>query len=258
MVNLVFSEHGRGSWNNAGTGGTLKLDRTLNKTVAGPYYMAPVNSTYMIGLDTSKKVAAGETVNIDNYAVFLGVKAIQYRLNVVLNKTLVVDGIIGPKTDAVIKELQRSLGVVDDGMIGPKTNGALFLGEAKTASARYGQDWTVVAGIIKSESNWDTGAVGYIDNRDFGLGQVNWVAHPEFTPEQLFDYRFALDYSAKRYRDALSYFKGNIRDAIASYNLGYGGTREWISLGRPDVWTPSWDSVPRDTRAYIDGILAAY
>ena len=258
MVNITYGDHGRGAWNNAGVGGTRKLDRILNKTVKGPYYMAPVNSDYMIGLDTSRKVAAGDAVTIDEYAVWLGVKAIQTRLNVVLSRSLVVDGIIGPKTDVVIKELQGKLGVTQDGMIGPNTSSALFLGEAKTAAARWNVDWTVVAGIVKSESSWDAGAVGYIDVHDFGLGQVNHTSHPEYSVEQLFDYKFALDYSAKRYQDALAYFNGAVRDAIASYNLGYAGTLEWIRKGRPDVWTPSWDTVPRDTKKYIDDILAAY
>jgi len=53
--------------------------------------------------------------------VFEAAKELQRFLNAKLNLGLVVDGIIGPKTIAVIKTWQRANGLVADGLIGPKT-----------------------------------------------------------------------------------------------------------------------------------------
>ena len=47
----------------------------------------------------------------------------------------------------------------------------------------------------------------------------------------------------------------NAELAVASYNLGIGGAKTWDKLGRPNVWTPSYVTKPRDTRLYIDRIV---
>jgi hypothetical protein len=255
MVNVTYETNGRGAWTK--TGGLLQLDRKANKTVPGPYYMANINDPYMIGVKVHLAIKNNQPVSINDYAVYLGVKALQRRLNITLGTNLAVDGMLGPKTDAVIKQLQTKLGVVADGMIGPKTATELFLPVIKEESKQYGVDWSIVAGLIKQESQFDPGAVGYQDTRDMGLGQINLKAHPEFTIEEAFTPALAVDYIADRFRKALTYF-GNVRDAIASYNLGYGGAAEWIRKGRPDIWTPSWDTVPRNTKEYIDNILGAF
>lgn len=255
-MTVIYEESGRGAWSKVG--GLLQLDKALNKTKPGPYYMANINDPYMIGLETAKTLRAGGDVTINFYATFLAVKAIQSRLNAVLGTTLAVDGILGPKTDSVIKQLQTKLGETADGMIGPKTSTSLFLPVLKKQATANSVDWAIVAGLVKQESMFDPGAVGYQDTRDLGFGQISQRAHPEVTIEQAFDPVFAFDYMADRFKYALNYFNGNTRDAIASYNLGYGGTKEWARLGRPDVWTPSWDTVPRNTKAYIDNILAAF
>jgi soluble lytic murein transglycosylase-like protein len=220
--------------------------------------MANINDPYMIGVKVHIALANKQQVTINDYAVYLGVKAIQRRLNITLGTDLAVDGMLGPKTDAVIKQLQTKLGVVADGMIGPNTATALFLPVIKEEAKNYGVDWSIVAGLIKQESQFDPGAVGYQDTHDMGLGQINLTSHPDVSVEQAFTPAFAVDYVADRFRGALVYWKGNVRDAIASYNLGNGGTNEWIKKGRPDIWTPSWDSVPRNTKEYIDNILNAF
>lgn len=256
MVNIYYEEHGRGAWSKEG--GLLQLDRTNNITKPGPYYMAPVNSTYMIGKATAALIAQNKPVAINFYATFLAVKQLQKRLNAILPGTdLVIDGILGPKTDASIKALQKKLGVVADGMIGPNTSAAVFVPIVQEQAAKLAVGWENPAGIIKKECGFDMGAVGYVDTHDLGVGQINMISHPEITPEQAFDHVFAIDYVIKRYKKALIDF-GNERDAIASYNLGYGGTREWIKAGRPAIWTPSWDIKPRNTKEYIDQIVNAY
>ena len=65
---------------------------------------------YNFGTATLKNGSRGEAA-----------KELQRFLNAKLNLGLVVDGIIGPKTIAVIKTWQRANGLVADGLIGPKT-----------------------------------------------------------------------------------------------------------------------------------------
>lgn len=69
-----------------------------------------VPSTYDFGPVTLRNGSRGE-----------GVKELQRFLNRYLNLGLVVDGILGPKTIAVMKTWQRAHNLVPDGLIGPKT-----------------------------------------------------------------------------------------------------------------------------------------
>lgn len=67
-------------------------------------------STYNLGTKTLKNGSRGEAV-----------KELQRFLNDTLKLGLVLDGKLGPKTIAVIKQWQKSKGLVPDGLIGPKT-----------------------------------------------------------------------------------------------------------------------------------------
>ncbi len=66
--------------------------------------------TYNLGTSTLKNGSRGEAA-----------KELQRFLNDKLSMGLVVDGIIGPKSIAVIKTWQKANGLVADGLIGPKT-----------------------------------------------------------------------------------------------------------------------------------------
>jgi len=61
------------------------------------------------------------------------VKMIQRKLG-----GLEIDGIFGPRTEARVKEFQRSKGLVADGIVGPKTWAALFPPEPKPTPAPSG------------------------------------------------------------------------------------------------------------------------
>jgi len=67
-------------------------------------------ATYNFGSVTLRNGSRGEAV-----------KELQRFLNQKLNLGLVIDGILGPKTIAVIKKWQMDNGLVPDGLIGPKT-----------------------------------------------------------------------------------------------------------------------------------------
>jgi peptidoglycan hydrolase-like protein with peptidoglycan-binding domain len=236
--------NGRGAWNVSGLGGTKKYK---DGTKPGPYYY----------IGSGK----GDTSDPNVYAVKGAVKAYQRALNRRLDGNLLVDGIFGPVTSGAVTKFQEKNEAATGtpwGGIGPDTSKALLLPDLKVV---WRQDadpelpLRVVSGTIRHESNWDAGAVGYVDPRDVGLAQINADAHPEWSIDTRLQPYNAFRFVVAYYNESLPYFKGNVRDAIASYNLGRGGARSWIRAGRPDTWTPAGSTTPRDVKGYIDSIL---
>jgi hypothetical protein len=165
------------------------------------------------------------------------------------------DGIFQVDTSAAVKKLQKLGSIAQDGVVGSKTmRTLLFL----PITNKAGDKWKAVWGILHWEGGWDPGAVGYADKNDWGLSQVNTVAHPTVTLEQAFDPYWAIDFILNYLDNAEKYLGDNLRDQIASYNLGIGGAKQWIAAGRPDVWGPSWSTIERRPNEYIDRILKAY
>lgn len=239
--------NGRGAWNNSGLGGTKKY----KSSAPGPYYY----------LGSGEK-PADRPRDPNEYVVHRAVVAYQRALHRRSGDDLVYDGVYGQQThDAVMrfqKNHEEQTGTPWGG-IGPQTSEALLRPDLVRVVKRLdipGVTVDMVSGTIRHESNWDAGAVGYVDIRDVGLAQINAQAHPEWSTEQrlrpVLCFRFVVNY----YRNALLELNRNTRDAVASYNLGIGGTRSWIKAGRPDMWTPAGSSTPRNVKAYIDGILA--
>jgi soluble lytic murein transglycosylase-like protein len=114
----------------------------------------------------------------------------------------------------------------------------------------------MVAGTVNQESLWDAGAIGYLDSNDYGLAQINGPAHPTLTKAQRLNPSVAFQFVCDYYDNALAKLNNNIRDAVASYNLGVGGARRWISQGRPQWYVPQGQTKARDVWQYIDSILA--
>jgi peptidoglycan hydrolase-like protein with peptidoglycan-binding domain len=73
---------------------------------------------YNLGIVTLRDGSRGEAV-----------KELQRFLNDTMKLGLVLDGILGPKTIAVIKTWQQSKGLVPDGLIGPKTKAMMNGGQ---------------------------------------------------------------------------------------------------------------------------------
>ena len=115
--------------------------------------------------------------------------------------------------------------------------------------------FAVCSGTIRRESLWDAGAVGYTDPRDVGLAQINADAHPEWDTKTRLEPMNAFNFIVDYYNESLEYFNGNVRDSVASYNLGRGGASQWIKAGRPDIWIPGGSSTARDVKGYIDSII---
>lgn len=238
-----MANNGRGAWNARGVGGTKKYK---DETKPGPYYYLGTGYS-----DT----------NADEHAVRRAVVAYQAALNNALKLNLTLDGKLGPVTSRAITRYQvkhESQVGTPWGGIGPETSYVLLYPHAKAAAKASSNKLIttkLVTGTVRHESLFDAGAVGYSDPTDYGLAQINGTAHPDLsiddrlTPSVAF--KFVVDY----YTNALSKLDNNLRDAVASYNLGIGGTRSWIKAGRPNDWQPSANSSVRHPNAYIDSIL---
>lgn len=260
---------GRGAWNSKGRGGTLKRlkDET---TPAGPYYLLGVSPAKLVGSAARDALKAGKVPTTDDLAVNYGVKAIQKLVNLAgASPKLAEDGVSGKGTDAGVRAFQKKTGLKVDGSVGPNTMKALLLPHIKkmagTADVGGQPKWTVVYGFLANEGGWDPGAVGYIDEADLGLAQINGRAHPDMSVAERFDPIVAIQFNIDYLDNALKNLKGNLRDAVLSYNLGSYGITLWIKAGRPRYWNPTTKkSSPtaaegfRDTKTYIDRILNQY
>lgn len=237
---------GRGAWSTSGQGGTK---RYKDGSKPGPYY-------YL-----GSGAPASESRTKDEYAVWRAVVAYQAALNRAMRTALVLDGIFGPVTSGVVLKYQKANEAATGtpwGGIGPQTSEALLQPLLKIRVARV-QDSQItqqlVSGTVRHESLWDAGAVGFLDPNDLGLAQINGPSHPTLTSDMRLDPTVAFDFVIDYYRAALDAFNGNLRDAVASYNLGQGGARSWIKAGRPDMWAPDGSQRLRDVKGYIDSIL---
>ena len=250
---MAIERQGRGAWPSDGRGGTLK-----NPTAPGKYYMlAPGFAA--VGLAAPLRFIAGQPIPLDELAVHKGVLAIQKLLNACPNiQTRVAeDGIFGEKTSIAVKEVQKLGSVKEDGVVGVNTMKTLMLLPIVSREASFGVPWQATFGILQFEGGGDPGAVGYADKADLGLAQVNTHAHPTVTLEQAFDPFWAIEFVDGYLANAMKYLNNNLRDAVASYNLGIGGTRQWIADGRPEKWMPSWSTIERKPNEYVDRILSA-
>jgi len=82
----------------------------IRNTSTGALCINTVVHSYNFGTTTLKNGSNGEAV-----------KELQRFLNTKLNLGLVVDGKLGPKTVAVVKQWQKNNSLVDDGLVGQKT-----------------------------------------------------------------------------------------------------------------------------------------
>lgn len=238
---------GRGAWSVNGHGGTKRYKA---EDRPGPYYY----------LGTGSK-PRGRERTADEYAVWRAVVAYQAALNRALGVSLTLDGDFGLITSGIVlrfQKLNERMTGTPWGGIGPDTSEALLqpLLRSRVGNAQDSRITAkLISGTVRHESLWDAGAVGFLDETDVGLAQINGPAHPKLSLNARLDPQVAFDFVIDYYKSSLTAFNGNLRDAVASYNLGQGGTRSWIKAGRPDTWTPAGSDRARDVKGYIDSIL---
>lgn len=244
---------GRGSWNAQGVGGTKQYK---DATKPGPYYFTGTGY-----------IPTGTTRDANQYAVFGAVKAYQVALNQA-GVTCLVDGLYGAATTKAMTAFQEKWKATGDplasvwGGIGPETSEKLLRPALDKTMSQMAHNALVtakvVSGVVRTESQWDAGAVGAADERDVGLAQINAAAHPDLDTDERLTPQISFQFIVSYLNDALLQLANNLRDAIASYNLGIGGTRSWIKAGRPDLWAPvgTDPAKPRNIKLYIDRILA--
>jgi peptidoglycan hydrolase-like protein with peptidoglycan-binding domain len=246
------SARGRGAWPSSGTGGTLNSAGTK----PGPFYVLAANASDRIGARVIGREHS--ELSLNDYAVYQGVIAIQRLANLHTKTGIHPDGDFGPATDAAVRAAQAHFGLKTDGVVGRVTMRSMLTPVIYKTALAHDEPWEPLFGILHYEGNWDPGAVGFIDNQDVGLAQINRLAHPHVSLSQAYDPFYAVEFVAKYFRNSLNHLNNNVRDAVASYNLGIGGARQWISAGRPDRWTPPWSpDRERNVKGYIDGILGA-
>lgn len=236
---------GRGAWPNNGSGGTKKYK---DANSPGPYYF----------VGTGAKGSGTRTAN--EHAVHLAVKAYQRALNRRIESSLEATGVYTPVMAELVKDFQATQdGLQVWGGIGPDTSRALLRPDIEKEITNHTNPKitvNVVSGTVNHESMWDAGAVGFADDHDLGLAQINGPAHPTMSFTERMQPKVAFEFVVNYYENALDKLDDNLRDAVAAYNLGIGGARRWISQGRPEWYTPAGSSVPRNVAVYIDKILA--
>lgn len=246
---------GRGAWPSTGVGGTLKT--SAGKIQPGPYYMLHPDPTKRIGYQQTVDRAKGKPLELNQSAVWHGVIGIQALLNRYSIKDIPLSGVYDDATFKAAVYFQGKNGLAPDGIIGKKTMQSLLLPLVKERAAKTKVGYIPVFGLLVNEGALDPGAVGGVDPDDLGLAQINMPSHPEISVSDAFCPSFAVNFVTNYYRNSLDEFNKDIGAAIASYNLGIGGTRLWIAAGSPDIWTPPWAKGPRNVRKYINNILAA-
>lgn len=235
---------GRGAWPLNGTGGTLS-DRG---DAPGGYYRAPTGKSAMPGLIGARAARSGGACTLNEYAVYMAVRAIQQRVGAD------PDGVFGPDTGKRLGVWQANHGITPDEVFGPQSGKRMFRPLAVAAAIRLSaiKDFhLVVAGHIGHESWWDPGAIGVSTPADLGLGQINGPSHPDMSAEQRLTPAVSIPWVADFALANITAMKGNLRDGIAAYNLGIGGARSWVAAGRPTQWGTT--NVPK----YIASVLAA-
>lgn len=247
-ITITYPSQGRGAWPDSGLGGTL--DGAGN--AEGPLYRAPAGDQPMPGLVAARAIKAGTTVDINHYAVYCTVKALQ----AIAGTT--PDGIFGSQTGRALSAWQDTRGLVDDGHYGRITSTAMWLPFVNAAVNKATADAIertslrkLAQGHIAHESGWDPGAVGVTTPQDLGLGQINGPAHPAMAVEDRLNPRAAIPFIVQLVQTNMQAMGGVENDAIAAYYLGVAGAKEWVRLDRPEVWKGKF------VKRYIRSVLAA-
>lgn len=133
----------------------------------------------------------------------------------------------------------QSLKGLTSGVLGPTVARVLFRKRTHEIEAQYSIPDELLGKLRQLESANDPAALGYLDDRDRGLLQINSYYHPEVSDDEAFDPAFALDWGGMQLKSAYNTF--NDWDvAVAAHNVGWGGAEDWQNAGKPADGGPVW------------------
>lgn len=146
--------------------------------------------------------------------------------------------VLGDAAVRQVVEFQRSRGLADDGVIGPHTGRELLKKRIADWAYGYRVPQIDLDGIVRHESGYDLGAIGYVDHDDRGVTQKHIYAGGSVNLSQAIRPALALPrLAAQLQRVALEWDEDT---AVASWNVGEGGAEWWYSEGKPATGSPSW------------------
>ncbi|MFZ5651947.1 MAG: lytic transglycosylase domain-containing protein [Bacillota bacterium] len=130
-------------------------------------------------------------------------------------------------------------------------------------AANTGIDGFLLAAMVKTESNFEPGAVSVKGAR--GLMQImpetgRWVAGrrgmPNYSPDLLFNPEYNIKIGSLYVAELYKEYNGDTVLVLAAYNAGHGNVNKWIE---EDYWTGkrgNIDQIPfPETRQFIRKVL---
>lgn len=138
-----------------------------------------------------------------------------------------------------------------------------YRNQVELYSQRYHVDISLIAGIIMTESKFDTKAQS--EHGAIGLMQMmpetaTWVASQmeddDFQPEALRDATISIKYGTWYFAQLLEEYQGNQILAIAAYNAGRGNVNEWMEEYHWGYDFANYNEIPfPETREYVRKVL---
>lgn len=245
-LSIIYPAKGYGRGNfatNAQLGGTLDP-----KGIGpGPYFRAPASHQFkdMPGSIAVMALRKNIPCSINDYAVYMGVRAIQRVIGVE------DDGVFGDDSDKAGREFQKKNKLTIDGVLGPTSCRLMFEPLVVSIVDRLKNSGVTLLMMSKGhmlvESNYDPASVGEYDPQDLGPG-LNGTHNPEMSAEFRLTPEKAIPAMVKIVAGNLIMLKGDIDSAILAYNIGRSGARDWVEANRPSRF------LGVDTFAYINKV----
>lgn len=112
-----------------------------------------------------------------------------------------------------------------------------FKSEIKKYSIKYNLPPSMIASVIKVESNYDSsavsdaGAIGLMQLMPSTAKEIAEKMEIDFLVDDLFDVEKNIDMGCYYLRYLFDMFDGNIDNALSAYNWGFNNVKMWISQG---------------------------
>lgn len=134
--------------------------------------------------------------------------------------------VFGSAAHQRLLDFQRDKGIVSGlGKAGQTTLTELFRKRVKATEAKYDLPEGALGKKLKLESGYDPVAIGFVDENDLGIAQINVGIHQSVSKDEAFDPAFAIDWAGRYIRsnhDLIARQMGIMTAARAAYNIGNG------------------------------------